>query len=373
MHTRDNFNESTKRELADSVGTRCSNPKCRRATKARKRGENATQNEGVAAHICAAAKGGPRYDPDMDADERKSFENGLWLCSNCATLIDNDANHYTVKLLKEWKRNCQQMALAELEGDYKFDFKKEYNIDIRSFVDKNVSTKEFDGKIVDLIEYFEGRFLKDGYQWENIMFEMKNYIQTSLPTDCQYHVTFAAQFSIAFLVGRILNPKSGIETISFQKTAAGLKAWEIDSRTTNEYDELSLRKEIINEKNCNVAIIISLTRNIESSAKEYIMKENLAVGTILYCSIKNPGVAAVVNGEHSWRLCQQINTWIEERSNESKKGMLHMFVASPVVTMFHLGKMSLSYGKGQIYDHDFENVRSGTYFPAANFIEGDWL
>ena len=42
------------------------------------------------AHICAAAQGGPRYDASMTPEERKSFENGIWLCQSCSKLIDTD-------------------------------------------------------------------------------------------------------------------------------------------------------------------------------------------------------------------------------------------------------------------------------------------
>ena len=45
---------------------------------------------GTAAHICAAAEGGPRFDPTMSSEERAAAENGIWLCRNHGDLIDDD-------------------------------------------------------------------------------------------------------------------------------------------------------------------------------------------------------------------------------------------------------------------------------------------
>ena len=41
-------------------------------------------------------------DASMTSQERSSFENGIWLCANCSTLIDKDERYYTVELLKNW-------------------------------------------------------------------------------------------------------------------------------------------------------------------------------------------------------------------------------------------------------------------------------
>ena len=72
-------------------------------------------NIGVAAHICAAAKGGPRYDASMTPEERKSPENGIWLCQSCSKLIDTDTSRYPKALLQSWKQLAEQTAILEVE------------------------------------------------------------------------------------------------------------------------------------------------------------------------------------------------------------------------------------------------------------------
>jgi len=90
MSARDDFSKDTKETLAKRVGMRCSNPNCRRSTSGPQAHPRKTINIGVAAHITAAAPDGPRYAPKMATEERCGIENAIWLCQNCAKLIDND-------------------------------------------------------------------------------------------------------------------------------------------------------------------------------------------------------------------------------------------------------------------------------------------
>ena len=73
-------------------------------------------NIGVAAHITAAAVSGPRFDLTLTSEQRGSIANGIWLCQNCAKLIDNDSARYSVQVLNDWKTGAEASALAEIEG-----------------------------------------------------------------------------------------------------------------------------------------------------------------------------------------------------------------------------------------------------------------
>lgn len=112
---RDDFSAATKNLLAKRVGYRCSNIYCGRLTIGAGMAENKTVNIGVAAHIKAAAPGGPRYDPYMSAQERKSPSNGIWLCQSCSKLIDSDPVKYTTDVLYDWKYRSEQMAAEAIE------------------------------------------------------------------------------------------------------------------------------------------------------------------------------------------------------------------------------------------------------------------
>lgn len=113
---RDEFLNTVKRTLAERVGYLCSNPNCRKSTSGPRSDPSKSVNIGVAAHITAAAPGGPRYDPNLSSEERRSHKNGIWLCQNCAKLVDNDPEKYTSELLYSWKSSAEARASQRVRG-----------------------------------------------------------------------------------------------------------------------------------------------------------------------------------------------------------------------------------------------------------------
>jgi len=51
----------------------------------------------------AASPGGPRFDSNLSDRERASATNGIWLCQNCAKLIDSDVARFSAAVLRGWK------------------------------------------------------------------------------------------------------------------------------------------------------------------------------------------------------------------------------------------------------------------------------
>jgi hypothetical protein len=111
---RDDFSAPTKELLAKRVGVHCSNPECQRATSGPQEDPHGAVNIGVAAHISAASFGGPRFDADLSSEQRCDSSNGIWLCQNCAKLIDNDPIRFDRAVLEGWKRAAERAAALDL-------------------------------------------------------------------------------------------------------------------------------------------------------------------------------------------------------------------------------------------------------------------
>jgi hypothetical protein len=114
---RDDFAEKTKKTLAERVAWRCSWPSCNEITI----GPNSTDatksiNNGIAAHIHAAAKHGPRYREDMSAEDRKHISNGIWMCRKHGNLIDADFEMYSSETLMSWKHEAERYAAENLKA-----------------------------------------------------------------------------------------------------------------------------------------------------------------------------------------------------------------------------------------------------------------
>jgi len=113
---RDDFPAGVREHLARRAAQHCSNPSCGIPTSGPHQDEHRSVSIGVAAHITAAAAGGPRYNSILTAPERSSIINGIWLCSNCARLIDVDLKEYTEELLRIWKRNQENRIKQHMAG-----------------------------------------------------------------------------------------------------------------------------------------------------------------------------------------------------------------------------------------------------------------
>jgi len=64
---------------------------------------------GHAAHIRAAAPGGPRYDSTQSRSQRTSIDNGIWLCRDCGDLVDKDTSKHTVEQLERWRQDHENL------------------------------------------------------------------------------------------------------------------------------------------------------------------------------------------------------------------------------------------------------------------------
>jgi hypothetical protein len=117
---RDDFSPKTIECLAKRASYICSNPSCRCLTLC-------PSNEdpekyiyiGKAAHITAASEGGPRYDSSLTKEERGSIDNGIFLCSNCADMIDkNNGLDYPIETLSKWKKDHEEWIKSNLNKSH---------------------------------------------------------------------------------------------------------------------------------------------------------------------------------------------------------------------------------------------------------------
>jgi len=77
--------------------------------------ENKTSKIGVVAHITAASKLGPRFDVSISTEVRTSASNAIYLCENCASLIDkNNGIDFTVSEIKAWKEEHEEWTRTKL-------------------------------------------------------------------------------------------------------------------------------------------------------------------------------------------------------------------------------------------------------------------
>lgn len=117
MHESAEFRSPVRETLMKRAGQRCSFPLCSITTSGPTVEPNSVANIGRAAHIFSAREGGPRGTGGLTRKERQSAENGIWLCSVHADLIDkNNRQDFPAGLLRRYKEIHEERIRRERDG-----------------------------------------------------------------------------------------------------------------------------------------------------------------------------------------------------------------------------------------------------------------
>lgn len=155
---RDDFTKKTVDLLAKRAGFLCSNPDCNILTVGAAPTADKSMIVGVAAHITAAAPGGPRYDPTLTPEQRRHHSNGVWLCETHGKAVDSDAEHFTVEMLRKWRQTAEENSLRTILAPKKAfdartsatdsaamdDLRESARGDVTSLTDKSVKSARAD-------------------------------------------------------------------------------------------------------------------------------------------------------------------------------------------------------------------------------------
>ena len=162
---RDSFSKTTVECIAKRANYLCSLPQCRRRTLGPKKCGNGIVNIGVAAHITAASPRGPRYDPSLSKEERKSQSNGIWCCQNHVKLVDDDKVKFTVEILKKYKADIENQCRDEIES-----------------CGIQIEHVEYEDKSSDYLEHIKKLNLPDETEFDSIFQELLNMSSEDLET-----------------------------------------------------------------------------------------------------------------------------------------------------------------------------------------------
>lgn len=116
---RKEFNKRTREVIAGRAGYRCSYPSCNKTLVGPGIKTNEWITVGEFSHIFSAKKNGPRTSGNLNKEELKKPENGIYLCRNHHKIIDSKSqdNKYTPDLLTRFKNSHEFKISAEI-GEY---------------------------------------------------------------------------------------------------------------------------------------------------------------------------------------------------------------------------------------------------------------
>ncbi len=150
---RDEFPQKIKTIISQRAAYLCSNPDCDNLCigPSNEKKDQVTYF-GKVAHISAASEGGSRYDTSITPNKRASIENAIFLCSNCADMIDkNKGVDYSKAVLKDWKEDHESKIRERLKSQKPL---KSTIAELESVIESNetffqnmLATKEISGPL----------------------------------------------------------------------------------------------------------------------------------------------------------------------------------------------------------------------------------
>jgi hypothetical protein len=213
--------------------------------------------------------------------------------------------------------------------------------------------------LLDLVGYFNDRYIKDKACWQEKIFpELRDFLMRSIEERRPLLLDFAAHSSIAFAAGWLLEPKSGLDVRVRQRIGSeGEFEWHPNDGTEPAGAGLWIDRPDIEVEPVapDIAVALAVSQlNVADQVREFVRSEALPVGRILDAAIApEPGPRAVRGGAHALRLAQALLPRLQPRHPHERGGRVHFFCAAPNALMFYLGQLASSLGRIVLYEYPF--------------------
>lgn len=247
---------------------------------------------------------------------------------------------------------------------------KRISIGIKSFT-RGAVYLEDETKCLSLLDKFDGRNLKNGYDWNNDIYpKLRDFLIENTNNKHAYQVFLDTHASLAFAAGQVLDSKSGINAFPIQKSATnGTELWDVKLSSKRNYSNWDISHEMFDENQFDSALILNVTRPIYNDVVGYIKEKNLSIGRIINCTPNEVGATnfSIEDGNHAAALANSVYNAIAQRTTVERRATLHIFASAPNAFMFFLGQNSRGFGKCVLYEYDFEQRDSCSYSKSINF------
>jgi hypothetical protein len=215
---------------------------------------------------------------------------------------------------------------------------------------------------VDWVDLFEGedantrRQLHDPENWNRrLKPELVAAIEQIRRTKMKdVHVTGAMRLSTGLLAGQLLSEVAG-----FGVSITGRDGEWASSSPKQDFD---LQREIIDVGlGDDIAVAISISQTIKEDVLAYIEREQLPIGTLhVYAPVAGASREAISTPEHGAGAAAAISAALREDTGRHR-GLLHLFIASPLPMALLVGNLWNRMPKTQLYE---DSGAGGSYFPS---------
>ncbi len=240
-----------------------------------------------------------------------------------------------------------------------------FTVGIRSFMHKYDDMEHRCDALLDLVPYFDGRFLQPAYQWERDIFpQLQAFVLQHAREHTNLRLRIDGHASIAFAIGRLLDVKSGhLLEIEQRTNGAGIQYWQPSATTSGSKLQVSSR----GESQHDVVIALSITHDVANDVTQYCdgaMSDGYQFINARLAG--DPSGIGIVDGGHAWRVAEALAAELRKIGQAANK--VHFFSAAPNALVFFFAQQ-LGLGNVTTYEFDFERKRGGGYQKAWRIDE----
>lgn len=232
-------------------------------------------------------------------------------------------------------------------------------IGIRSFMHRFDALEDRCDQMLDLVPFFDGRYLRSDKQWDtDIEPVLTAFLASAVTQHAAFRLVLDTHVSIAVAVGRLLDVKSGRRVAIEQRTPGkGREDWEPGE--ASEGAPVLIETDGVGEG--DVVLALGVTHDVRSAVSGYCEQHLPAAHRLNVGCGPSASATSIVSGAHAWRVAEQIAA--EVRALPGVPGRpLHLFAAAPNGLAFFLGQQ-LGLGAITVYEWDFEGGHGGGYRP----------
>jgi CBASS immunity sensor of nucleotide second messenger signals/CHAT domain-containing protein len=234
---------------------------------------------------------------------------------------------------------------------------REVRLGVRSFDGYGRDMTDRNDEVLELVPYFDGRYIKDKASWQERIFpELRDFLARRVVEGQPLGLDFAAHSSIAFAAGWLLEPKSGLDVKVRQRISGETEIdWHPKEGAVPEGPLWAERQDVVlDPAGPDVAVALSISQpNVAEHVEAFVRARSLPVGRIVDASVPEPGPRSIQGGAHALRLAQTLLPRLQPRQPHERGGRVHVFAAAPNALVFYLGQLSTALGKLVLYEFPF--------------------
>ena len=220
-------------------------------------------------------------------------------------------------------------------------------------------------KVLDLLPFFEERFIRSEADWSSGLYpNLRQFLLEAAGQSERLALAVEAHASLAFAAGSILDIKSG-RKVDLEQRSPVREIWSADDRVPDSaWPSFSFRTEALNASSSDIAVAIGLTHDIGDAVRAYLSDAELASQLLVASLPGRMGSQSLTCGRHAFDLAASLATEIAQIRRGAKAPRIHLFVSGPNAFTFFLGQRVRQLGPVLLYEYDFEGSRTGSYAPS---------